>query len=135
LDALKRAGVDVKALKILTCPFALKPAQSPASANEVFPTFYTLTARTALEDADTYISLIEKLYDPYVVEAGGKLLHRWRTVEGGYREAEILSTWELKSVAAYNDLRWKLGTENWKRFVTEAMPLVKGGTRRFYRAV
>jgi hypothetical protein len=135
LEGLKREGVEVKSLKVLTCPFALKPAQSPTELSGTFPTFYTVTARTALEDADAYIALLQSCYDPYVREAGGKLLHRWRTVEGGYREAEVQSTWELKSVAAYNDLRLNLATENWQRFVREAMPLVKGGTRRFYRAV
>ena len=135
LEALKRAGVAVKAHKILTCPFQLKPAQSPPELSDDVPIFYTITARTALEDVGVYIELLESLYDPYVSEAGGKLLHRWRTVEGGYPEAEVHSTWELKSVAAYNDLRWKLETERWQRFVTQAMPLVKGGTRRFYRAV
>jgi hypothetical protein len=136
LEGLKRLGVDVAGLKILACPFALKPAQSPVPITvESCPTFYTITARTAPEDVDAYVGLLETCYDPYVAEAGGKLVQRWRTVEQGYGLAEVQSTWEIKSVAAYHDLRLKTGGENWKRFVRDAMPLVKGGSRRFYRAV
>jgi hypothetical protein len=136
LEALKRLGLDISAVKILTFPFALKPAPSPATLPaEPFPTYYTLTARTDLEDVDAYIGLLQTSYDAYVSEAGGKLVHRWRTVEQGYGWAEVQSTWEIKSVAAYHDLRLGTGSENWRRFVRDAMPLVKGGSRRFYRAV
>jgi hypothetical protein len=135
LEGLKRLGLDIASLKILAFPFELKPAPSPAPlSTETFPTYYTLTARTDLKDVDAYIGLLETCYDAYVSEAGGKLVHRWRTIEHGYGWAEVQSTWEIKSVAAYHDLRLNTGTENWKRFVRDAMPLVKGGSRRFYRA-
>jgi hypothetical protein len=136
LEGLKRLGLAITSLKILTFPFALKPAPTPApTPSEPFPTFYTLTARLALEDVDAYVGLLKDCYDAYVAEAGGKLVHRWRTVEEGYNFAEVQSTWEIKSVAAYHDMRLKTGNANWQRFVKEAMPLVKGGSRRFYRAV
>jgi hypothetical protein len=136
LEGLKRLGVDVVSLKILACPFALNPVQSPpALSGETFPTFYTITARTAPEDLDAYLGLLEACYDPYVAEAGGRLVHRWRSVERGYDFAEVVSTWEIASVAAYHAMRLKTGTEGWKRFVRDAMPLVKGGSRRFHRAV
>jgi hypothetical protein len=130
-DGLKRLGADIDAVKIFSYPFALKPRPTPAiSPTGPSPTYYAMTACTTHEDADAYIALLQDCYDPYVAANGGKLAHRWRTVENGYPEAEIHSTWELKSMAAYNDLR--LGsTDLWKRFVKDAMPLVKSGTRRF----
>jgi hypothetical protein len=134
LEGLKRLGADVASLKILACPFALKPAAPPSPPPaDAFPTFYTITARTAVEDVDAYVGLLEACYDPYVAEAGGRLVQRLRTVEQGYELAEVQSTWEIRSVAAYHDMRLKTGAETWKRFVRDAMPLVQGGSRRFYR--
>lgn len=135
LEGLKRLGLDITAVKILTYPFALKPAPSPAPTPDSVPTFYSITARTALEDVEAYVRLLETFYDPYVAEAGGRLAHRWRTLEEGYNFGEVQSTWEIPSVAAYHALRMKTGSETWKRFVLEATPLIKGGSRRFYRAV
>jgi hypothetical protein len=134
VDGLKRLNVDVEAVKVFTYPFALKPAQSPGPTG-AFPTYYTITVRLAHEDVEAYLALIKECYDPYVAGAGGKLVHRWRSVENGYPEAEVHSTWELQSIAAYNDVRLATGSDGWKRFVREAMPLVKSGARRFYRAV
>ena len=137
LEGFKRRGVDVGALKILTYPFKLKSAQSPpAIPSETFPILYAITARTALEDVDTYIDLLEKDYDPPLADVGAKLLHRWRTVDQAYSEAEVQSTWQLDSVAAFSDLRLMTVTDpSWNRFVLNGMPLVRSGTRRFYRAV
>jgi hypothetical protein len=135
LEGLKRLGLDVVGLKILACPFALKPAETPPRPpSDIFPTFYTITARTAVADVEAYVGLLEACYDPYVAGAGGKLVRRLRTVDHGYELAEVQSTWEIRSVAAYHDMRLRTGTEDWKRFVRDAMPLVRGGARRFYRA-
>lgn len=135
LEGFKRLGVDVKSLKILTYPFKLKPAQSPPDIpSGTFPILYTITARTALEDVDTYIDLLERDYDPALADVGAKLAHRWRTVDQAYSEAEVQSTWHLDSVAAYSDLRLMTVTDpSWNRFVLNGMPLVRSGTRRFYR--
>ncbi|MCG2621243.1 hypothetical protein LVY72_04865 [Arthrobacter sp. I2-34] len=137
LEGFKRLGIDARSLKILTYPFKLKPAQSPPNIpSEPFPILYTITARTALEDVDTYIDLLERDYDPPLADVGAKLLHRWRTVDHAYTEAEVQSTWQLDSVAAFSDLRIMTVTNpSWNRFVLEGMPLVRSGTRRFYRAV
>lgn len=137
LDGLKRLGADVRSLRILTYPFKLKSAQSPPDIpSETFPVLYTITARTALEDVDTYIDLLERDYDPPLADVGAKLVHRWRTVDHGYSEAEVQSTWQLESVAAFSDLRIMTVTDpSWNRFVLNGMPLVRSGTRRFYRNV
>lgn len=138
LEGFKRLGVQIEALKILTCEFEVKPegAQSSAESAEESPVLYTITARTAIEDADTYIDLLERCYDPSVAAGGGTLLHRWRTVEHGYDVAEVQSTWQLDSVAAYHAMRMQMATDpGWNMFVRDGVPLVKGGTRRFYRAI
>jgi hypothetical protein len=137
LEGFKRLGVRVESLKILTCSFELKPAhaQSPVDvALEPSTTLYTITAHTAIDDVDAYVELLERYYDPYVVGGGGTLVHRWRTVDHAYGGAEVQSTWRLDSVAAYTDMRAKTGSDpGWNVFVRDAMPLVKGGSRRFYR--
>jgi len=103
---------------------------------EGFPVLYTMTARTAPEDVEAFIGLLVRDYDPSLARVGGKLLHRWRTLDNAYREAEVASTWQLESLTAFKDFRQ--GTvagddPSWNRFVLNGMPLVKSGTRRFYR--
>lgn len=136
VEGLKRLGVKVDALKILTYPFELKPAPTPAPmpADDT-PVFYSITARTAIADADAYVALLENHYDPYMADAGGKLIYRWRTVAEGYLEAEVQSAWELPSMAAYTGARIKTGSDaRWTQYVRDAAPLIRGGTRRFWRA-
>lgn len=137
LDGLRRIGVDANGLKIFCYPFALKPRQNPApAAADDGPAYYAITARTALEDADAYVALLESTYDHYVAGFGGKLVQRLRTVEQGYLEAEIQSIWELPSMASYNEARFGTGSDpRWAQYVLGAGPIVKDGTRRFYRAV
>jgi hypothetical protein len=139
LEGFKRLGVQLESLKILTFPFELKPAhaQSPVdSTPEESAVLYTITARTAIDDVDAYIDLLERFYDPSVVDGGGTLVHRWRTVDHGYDKAEVQSTWQLDSLAAYSDMRMKMVFDpGWNAFVRDAMPLVQGGSRRFSRAV
>lgn len=136
MEGLKRLGVKLDALKIFTYGFDVSETkQAPPISAEPFPTFYALNTRVNIEDADQFVSLLRDCYDPYVIDAGGKLAHRFRTVEAGYPWVEVQSVWELKSVAAYHDLRMKSGSDpRWTRFVTDAMPLILEGTRRFYRA-
>ena len=133
VEALQRLDIEIEALNIFTYPFELSPAAAPRDlAPDTVPILYTITARTAAEDADTYLDLLRTLYDPYVADAGGRLVHRLRTVEHGYAETEITSAWELASMAAYSDVRLKTVSDpRWSRFVAEAVPLVRGGTRRF----
>lgn len=137
LEGLRRLGVDVTALKIFTYPFKLKPAQSPpAISADERPIFYTITAQTSLEDAEAYIELLEKKYDPPLAAVGAKLVHRWRTIDHAYGEATVESAWRLASVSAFTDLRMMtVADPSWNRFVIDGMPLVKGGTRRFYQPV
>jgi hypothetical protein len=137
-EGIGRLGVELEAFKVLTCPFELKPAeaQSPAPMRPDAPVLYTITAQTSVDDADTYLDLLERCYDPSVANAGGTLLHRWRSVDQAYAETEITSTWRVDSLAAYSDLRAKTYFDpDWNRFVRDAMPLVRGGTRRFHREV
>jgi hypothetical protein len=135
-EGIGRLGVELEALKILSCPFELKSAeaQSPPPMRPDAPILCTITARTSVDDADAYLDLLERYYDPSVANAGGTLLHRWRSVDQAYAETEFTSTWRVDSLAAYSDLRARTYFDpDWNRFVRDAMPLVRGGTRRFYR--
>jgi hypothetical protein len=138
LEGFTRLGVHLRSLKIFTCPFGLTPAEQqspPATPPDESPVLHTITARTAVDDADEYVELLERHYDPFMVGAGAPLLHRWRTVALGYLEAEVHSTWQLPTLAAYSDLRAKTYADpGWNTFVRDAMPLVRGGSRRFHRA-
>ena len=139
LEGFTRLGIRLGSLKIFTCPFELTPVehQSPAATpQDDTPVLHTITARTALDDVDRYVELLERLYDPFMVDCGTRLLHRWRTVDQGYLEGEVRSTWQLDSLAAYSDLRARTYADPaWNEFVRDAMPLVRGGTRRFHRTV
>ena len=139
LEGFTRLGIHLGSLKIFTCLFELTPLerQSPVAApNDDTPVLYSLTARTGLDDVDRYVELLERLYDPFMVDCGSKLLQRLRTVDRGYLVGEVHSTWQLDSVTAYSDLRAKTYADpGWNDFVREAMPLVSGGTRRFHHAV
>jgi hypothetical protein len=136
LEGFAGQGVPLNALTHYTYPFDLtgpQGAQPPLEADGT--AFYALTARVALGDADRFVALLRECYDPYVVDSGGKLAHRFRTVEGGYQWAEVQSIWELPSVAAYHGFRMNSGGGGFARFVAEAMPMVIGGHRRFSRAI
>jgi hypothetical protein len=135
-DGFRYLNVPVTAARVLTYPFTLSPAQSPPAVVPDGPVLYTMTCRTAPEDVDALIGLLTGDYDPALARVGGKLLHRWRTLDHAYREAEVQSTWQLDSLTAFRDFRQ--GTvagddPSWNRFVLNGMPLVKSGTRRFYR--
>jgi len=135
-QGLRSLGIEAEAVRTLACPLKIKPPQSPpAMAFENSPVLYTITARTALEDADAYVGLLESLYDPVLAASGVSLAYRRRSVDRGYGQVEVQSAWALDSIAAYDVLRMaKTRHPDWKRFVAEAMPLVCGGSRRFYRA-
>jgi hypothetical protein len=139
LEGLGRRGIEVLSAKVLTFPFDIKPAGEQAPAEpppDDVPLLFTITARLAPGDVDVYVDLLERLYDPVVAANGGQLVQRWRTVEQAYVEAEVHSTWQLESFAAFSTMRAATCRDpNWNRFVSEAMPLVRGGTRRFYRAL
>ncbi|MET0710900.1 MAG: hypothetical protein ABWZ30_00135 [Jiangellaceae bacterium] len=133
-DGLRRLGVDVRSLKVLTYPFALEPAPAGPVTLDDRPFLYTITARVANDDVETYLGLLEQEYDVVLARAGATLQSRWRTLEGGYLDVEVHSTWQLSSLAAFKELRTvMLDDPSWIRFVLRAMPLVHGGTRRFYR--
>ena len=139
LEGFTRLGIHLRSLKIFTCPFELTPVEHqspPATTDRDTPVLHTITARTALDDVDRYVELLERLYDPFMAGCGSGLVHRWRTVGQGYLEGEVQSTWQLASVAAYSDLRAKTYADpGWNAFVRDAMPLVRGGARRFHHAV
>lgn len=139
VEGFASLGIDLGSLKVFTCPYDLSPVddQSPPSTPpDTSPVLYTNTARIAAGDAAAYLDLLERHYDPFMVEGGCPLLNRWRTVDQGYLEAEICSTWQIDSLSAYSDLRaTTIADPNWSAFVAEAMPLVLGGSRRFQRAV
>ncbi|ALJ18867.1 NIPSNAP family protein [Microbacterium sp. No. 7] len=136
-DGLRRLGVDVRSVLVLTYPFALPPAPpEPAVPEDAEPSLYTVTARLAPGDVDAYVSLLESEYDVSLARAGAVLRHRWRTIDDGYREAEVQSTWEFPSLEHVKGFRTAMAADpSWNRFVLRAMPLVRGGTRRFLRPV
>ncbi|MCB2046763.1 MAG: hypothetical protein KDE32_00895 [Novosphingobium sp.] len=136
-DGFRRAGIDIDDLKIFTYPFELKsnPVPAPLPADDV-PAYYAITAQLNPDDVDAYLDLLKRTYDPHMTDQGCKLVQRLRTVDEGYLEAEVQSIWELPSVAHYNPMRFASGGDaNWNRYALEAATLVKGGRRRFYRAV
>jgi hypothetical protein len=139
VEGLGRRGVEVQSAKVFTFPFDIKPAseQTPTDPPpDDVPLLYTITAHLAPDDVDVYVDLLERLYDPAVAANGGHLVQRWRTVEQAYAEAEVHSTWQLESFAAFSTMRASTYSDpSWNRFVSEAMPLVRGGTRRFYRVL
>jgi hypothetical protein len=136
LEGFTRQGIELEALKVFAYPFSLTPAeqQAPPPPPADGPVQYSITARTAPGDTDAYLALLERHYDPFMAANGGTLVGRSRTVGLGYLEDEVVSTWQLASLAAYSDLRAStLADPAWNTFVLEAMPLVRGGTRRFHR--
>lgn len=137
LEGFTRLGIDLGALKIFTCPFELTPLDRqtppPAPADDT-PVVYTITARTSLDDAEEYIALLERLHDPFMATCGSGLTYRRHTIAQGYLECEIESAWSLASLAAYSEVRAKTYADPlWNEYVRDAMPLVRGGTRRFHR--
>ena len=132
-------GINLGSLKVFTCPFELSPAEDqspPETPPDTTPVLYSIAARTAATDADAYVELLERHYDRFMAEGGCPLLNRWRTVDQGYLEAEIHSTWQIDSLSAYSDLRaTTISNPHWTAFVRDAMPLVQDGSRRFHRAV
>ena len=136
-DGLRRLGADVQSLLVLTYPFSLTAApRDPDVPTDDQPFLYTITARTSVQDAEPYIRLLEQEYDVALAEVGAKLQSRWRTLDDAYLEAEVQSTWQFDSMVSFKDFRSAMTTDpSWNRFVLNAMPLVRSGTRRFYRAV
>jgi hypothetical protein len=135
-DGLRRLGIDIGSIKILTYPFELKAPQNPAPLPEDGPAFFAITAELDVGDVAAYVALLEGSYDLHMAANGCKLVQRLRTVDQGYLEAEVQSIWEMPSIAHYNPMRFSTGGDaNWNRYALEAMTLVKGGTRRFYRGV
>jgi hypothetical protein len=135
-EGFSRLGVDLRSLQVFTCPFELKAPdqQTPPSGTPGpdLPVRYTLTARVDIDDADRFVLLLERLYDPVMAEAGSPLVERRRTVAHGYLQAEVESSWGLNALALYSDIRASTYADPaWNEFVREAMPLVCGGTRRF----
>jgi hypothetical protein len=139
LEGFTRLGLDVRALKVFTCPFELTPTERQApepTRRDGEPVLHTITARVAPEDVEPFVGLLEQLYDPFMAGCGSPLVHRSRTVDRGYLDDEVHSTWHLDTLAAYSDLRAKTYADpGWNQFVRDAMPLVRGGTRRFHRVV
>ncbi|MCY3910060.1 MAG: NIPSNAP family protein, partial [bacterium] len=137
VEGFASLGIQLGSLKIFTCSFELSPVQDqfPPPPPDTSPVLYTITARTAADDADAYVDLLERHYDPFMVEGGCPLLNRWRTVDQGYLKTEVHSTWQIDSLSAYSDLRaTTIADPHWTAFVKEAMPLVQGGSRRIQRA-
>lgn len=105
-DGFRLLGVDVATLRILTYPFELRPAPvPPPTPDDSTPLLYTVTARVAPENVDVFVALLESEYDKSLAQAGASLVQRWQTIEQGYRETEIQSTWRLESLATFRDFR------------------------------
>jgi hypothetical protein len=137
LNGLRRTGVDVESMMILTYPFKLKPAQSPPEPTlETSSVLLSITARLGEANVSAYMDLLLDAYDRAVADAGMTLVHRWRTIGHASDVVEVQSVWEMPSVAAYDEIRKQLLVdERWVRFNDVAMPLVTGGERRLLRAL
>lgn len=138
-DGFRALGVDVAAIRILTYPFELEDAPAPPPAPDgADPVLYVMTARVAPENVDVFVGLLESEYDKALAEAGITLVQRWRTIEQGYREAEVQSTWRIDSMERFRDFRTSTAgghDSSWNRFVVHGMPLVISGSRRFHRPI
>lgn len=136
-DGFRALGIGVPALRVLTYPFELKPDSSPPEPqSDRSPVIYAMTAQLAPENVDTFVDLLVSDYDPPLARFGGKLLHRFRTWDHSSRDAEVQSVWQLDSFEAFKDFRTATSSaadDAFNHFVVNAMPLVKRGTRRFYR--
>jgi hypothetical protein len=134
-EGLRRLGADVRSMKVFTYPFELaSPKPKPAAPEDSSPIFYSLTARLALEDVDTFIKSIEENYDPFLAGEGTKLVQRWQSVDKAGDLADVQSVWQLDSLEVFAKWRIKYNP-NADRFALEGMSLAKGGSRRFYRNV
>lgn len=136
-EGFTRLGIHVNSLRILTCPFELTPSAEqvpPDAPADDAPVLYSLTMKVAPHDVDELVAQLEDRYDPFMTAAGAPIVHRSRTVGRGYLHAEVQSTWQLDSLAAYAVIRAQTYADaGWNAFVRDAMPLVRGGTRRFHR--
>lgn len=138
-EGFTRQGIHLGALQVFTFPLCLTPVDeqtpAPTPADDA-PVLYTITARLALDDVDTYVDLLRRLYDPFMAGCDSPLVERSRTAAQGYLEAEVRSTWRIESLAAYSVMRAKTYADpGWNEFVRDAMPLVRGGTRRFHHEI
>jgi hypothetical protein len=137
-EGFTRLGIHLDALRVLACPFELTPSEEQTPADtpvDVTPVHYTLTMQVDPGDADALVAHLEERYDPFMNEAGAPLVQRTRTVGQGYLATEVQSTWQLETLASYSVIRAKTYADPaWNAFVRDAMPLVRGGTRRFHRA-
>ena len=82
-------SINLGSLRIFTCPFELSPVDHqspPTTPPDTSPVLYTITARTAVADADTYVELLERHYDPFMVEVVPAPESRL-TVDSGLSEA------------------------------------------------
>ena len=87
LEGFASLGIDLGSLKVFTCPFELSPVEHqspPAAPPDTTPVLYSITARTTAADADTYVELLERHYDPFMARAAVLSSNRWRTVDQGY---------------------------------------------------
>ena len=133
-EGFSRLGVDVRSLQVFTCPFELTrlELQTPPTTEPEGPVRYTITARVDVDDVDRFVELLERLYDPVMADAGAPLVERYRTVRQGYLQVEVTSSWRIDALALYSDIRASTYADPaWNEFVRDAMPLVRGGTRRF----
>lgn len=131
-EGLRRLGVEVQRITIFTYPFELKGRQTPPPLGDASPIFYSVTARLDPKDVDAFIASIEQDYDPFLAAHGTKLVHRWRSVDSAGVLADVQSVWQLDSFAVFNQWRMTYNPRS-DQFVRNAMALVKGGQRRFYR--
>ena len=72
-EGFSRLGVDLRSLQVFTVPLDLKAPeqQTPSVAPRPdVPVRYTMTACVDIDDADRFVELLERLYDPVMAEAG-----------------------------------------------------------------
>ncbi|HXC40085.1 MAG TPA: NIPSNAP family protein [Burkholderiales bacterium] len=125
-------GFEVEAIRIMTYPVQLQPAPAVfATPRDPGACMLVATANISTKDADSFVDQLEQSYDPAAAEAGMPLKSRWQSCDPGSQETVVQSTWQLRSVSSWHDVRTSLVRDpRWKHFVDLAMPLVRGGSRR-----
>ena len=88
-----------------------------------------------LDPADTgrYLELLETSYAPAAAERGLTLVACWHTPENLGEDVTVTAIWSFRDFAEWNEIRRKAVLDPaWHRWVEQATPMRKGGTRRFY---
>lgn len=85
-------------------------------------------------DTDRYLELLDKQLVPSAKKRGMDLVACWHTRPDLGEDVTVMTVWSVKGdYAEWNELRKRAVLDPaWHQWLEEALPLRKGGTRRFY---